>query len=302
MPRPLLEEALIALESWPAEVSVMQEGPYGNCCWLVESSGQKESFVLRRYHDRATLADLEYEHAVLRHLAAEGWVVPEPTGQLIQLAGWWWVPTRFIPGRAVSDETGDQRRRRGRGLARLHVSLRRLSQLGQRAGWRAQHEAVTVHADIDWDSSLAAFGRVHGELADWARAAMHFSRQQLVAIGAHELPTLIVHGDFHEGNVHYDDAGLSGVLDFGLTHLDSRPYELAIARTHRSPEVIEAFRQESAECGWPLSDLEEECLLPMRSAFRVDMVAWQLDHGRRVGVYDIRMIEIQLSKTSVPRL
>jgi hypothetical protein len=36
---------------------------------------------------------------------------------------------------------------------------------------------------------------------------------------------------------------------------------------------------------------------PVSRAFRVDMAAWQMDHGRRTGLYDLAMIERQLSKT-----
>ena len=299
MPTELIEEALANFGSWPAQVTALQVKTYGNCCWLVEPS-RGEAFVLRRYHDEASEEDLAYEHSVLRFLSARGWVVPEPVGDLIRLDRWWWVPTRLIPGDTVQPETVDQRARRGRDLARLHHSLRELD-LGQRPGWRSQHTALTVHTDIDWESSLATFTRSNPELAEWAAKAADAARVELRSLGAEDLPTLVIHGDFHELNVHYGPDGLSGVLDFGLSHLDSRPQELAIARTHRSPEVIDAFREESERLGWPLSDLEEACIVPIRSAFRIDMVAWQLHHGERVGSYDTRWIESQLSKTSTPR-
>ena len=296
----LLAEVLTTLGLWPADVEVMQEGAYGNCCWLVRAP-QREPVVLRRYHDAATPEDLSYEHAVMSYLASEGWVVPEAVGELVWFDRWWWVPTRFIPGNVIRGETTEQRVRRGRDLARLHLSLRGMPDLGQRPGWRAQHTATTVHADIDWNSALTTFAASHPELAEWAAVAAVAARQELQALGAAELPTLVVHGDFHELNVHYDERGLAGVLDFGLTHVDSRPYELAIARTHRTPEVIGGFREESARCGWPLTELEESCIEPIRSAFRVDMVAWAFVHGERVGSYDLRSIESQLSKTSTPR-
>lgn len=298
--RELLADVLTAMGSWPADIQVLQEGDHGNCCWLV-SRQESEPFVLRRYDDRATVQDLTYEHTVMRRLGAEGWVVPVPVGEMVRLERWWWVATRFVPGQAIRTETIEQRRRRGKDLARLHSSLRALSDMGQRPGWRAQHTSPTVHTSIDWKAVLQAFAGVHPELADWATAAEGDSCRKLLELGATDLPTLVVHGDFHELNVHYDGRGLTGVIDFGLTHVDSRPYELAIARTHRSPEVIGAFREESARLGWPLSDLEEACIEPIRSAFRVDMVAWALDHGARVGEYDLPMIESQLSKTSTPR-
>lgn len=62
---------------------------------------------------------------------------------------------------------------------------------------------------------------------------------------------MVVHGEFHEQNVHYEHRRLAGVIDSGLTHLDSRPYELAIARTYRAPGTIAAYRGELARSGCP---------------------------------------------------
>jgi aminoglycoside phosphotransferase (APT) family kinase protein len=134
-------------------------------------------------------------------------------------------------------------------------------------------------------------------LGSWAHAAATQARDALGAIGARDLPVIVVHGDFHEPNVHYEHGHLAGVVDFALTHLDSRPYELAIARTYRAPEIADAYRAELARLGWPLSELEVAALGPVSRAFRVDMAAWQMDHGRRTGRYDLAMIERQLSKT-----
>jgi homoserine kinase type II len=110
----------------------------------------------------------------------------------------------------------------------------------------------------------------------------------------------LIHGDFAEWNVHYDDRGdLAGVVDFGLAHVDSRPYELAMARTYRAPEVIDAYRRELIEQGWPMTHLEEAAIPLLHRAFRVDMVAWELDHGHRTGNIDLPMIERQLARTGV---
>jgi len=111
---------------------------------------------------------------------------------------------------------------------------------------------------------------------------------------------MVVHGDFAEWNVHHDRGRLAGVIDFGLTHLDSRPYELAIARTYRSPETMAAYRAELVRHHWPLSELEEAALEPVNRAFRVGMTAWQLDHGLRTGEVNLAMIERQLSRTGTP--
>jgi Ser/Thr protein kinase RdoA (MazF antagonist) len=292
-----LADVLDAMGVGPGRVTTLKDVPFENGSWLVEPQGGPP-FVMRRYHDRATREELAYEHAVLLHLAQLGWVVPHPLGDLLEHDGRWYCPTRFVPGEAVRDEDPDQRRRRGRDLALLHVALRELGdKVGQRPGWRPQHTGTTVHVDIDWDACLHRFAQVSTRLADWAARAGDETQALLLAIGASELGVTLVHGDFAQWNVHYESGRLAGVVDFGLAHLDSRPYELAIARTWRSPETIESYRSELASSGWPLTDLEEAAIDPINRAFRVDMVAWQLDHGGRTGGYNLTMIERQLSMT-----
>jgi homoserine kinase type II len=195
-------------------------------------------------------------------------------------------------------KSSGQRRRRGRDLARLHIALRGLGErIGQRPGWQPQHAGVTVHTEIDWAACVRGLTEASPRLGSWAAAAAAQASDVLAAIGASELPVTVVHGDFAEWNVHYAEDHLAGIIDFGLTHLDSRPYELAIARTYRSPETTDAYRAELAAGGWPFSELEDAAIEPINRAFRVDMAAWQMDHGRRTGDFDLAMIERQLSRT-----
>src|SRR5271165_1644834 len=245
----------------PRRVVVLKDVPQQNASWLIETPGA-ECLVLRRYHAGATPPDLAYEHTVLRYLTTAGWAVPEPVGDLIRDAGSWFCLTRYVPGGAISRETAEQRRRRGRDLARLHVALRGLNaRIGQRPGWRPQHTGVTPHARTDWQACVRGLTQVSPRLGSWASAAAAQTRNTLAAIGAGELPLTVVHGDFAAWNVHYQHGRLAGVIDFGLTHLDTRPYELAIARTDRSPETMDAYRAELARNGWPLTELEQAAVV-----------------------------------------
>ncbi len=72
--------------------------------------------------------------------------------------------------------------------------------------------------------------------------------------------------------------------------MDTRPYELAIARAYRAPEMADAYRAELAACGWPLSELEEAAMGPVYRAFRVGMAAAEMDDGLVTGNYDLAMI------------
>lgn len=91
----------------------------------------------------------------------------------------------------------------------------------------------------------------------------------------------------------------AGVIDFGLAHLDSRPYELAIARTYRALEAAAAYRAELARAGWPLSALEEAAVIPVYRAFRLGVAAWQVSDGLAAGRLDLAAVERQLSLTGV---
>ncbi len=284
----------------PRKVALLKDAPLQNGNWLVETTGGQR-LVLRRYNASSTQQDLRYEHWVLDHLASAGWPVPTAVSEAVYWHGCWWCLTRYVPGEAVETEDAGQRRRRGRDLARLHLALRGLDdRIGQRPGWRAQHEAVTMPATNDWEACVRGLASVSPRLASWAQAAAAQTHACLAAIGAGDLPVLVVHGDFAEWNVHYEHGRLAGVIDFQLTHVDSRPYELAIARTHRAPEAIDAYRAELATSGWPLSDLEEAAIVPVYRAFRVGMAAAEMAGGRVTGRYDLAMIERQLSRTGAP--
>jgi Ser/Thr protein kinase RdoA (MazF antagonist) len=281
----------------PQGIVVLKDMPMANASWLAETLAGRR-VVLRRYHDLSTADDLAFEHAVLRHLAAAGWVVPEPVGKPCENGGLTYCLTRYVPGKAVLAETIAQRRRRGSDLAMLHLALRDLGErLGQRPGWRAQHAGVGVHTALDWDACTGALTAISPRLGSWLMAAAAGTGADLAAIGADGLPLNVVHGDFAEWNVHYERGRLAGVIDFGLTHLDSRPYELAIARTYRAPEVTETYRAEVARLGWPLSDLEEAAIGPVYRAFRVDIAAWEVDYGMRTGDFDLAAIERHLART-----
>jgi Ser/Thr protein kinase RdoA (MazF antagonist) len=298
MPANEPDRVLGLLGARPGRVVMLADVPGGNANWLVETVGG-ERCVLRGYHRETTRAELAYEHAVLGHLAGLGWVVPAPLGEPVRWRDRWYCLTRYVPGDGTRAEDARQRGRRGRDLARLHVALRGLGErIGQRPGWRAQHTAVTVRDACPWEQRVRGLASVSPRLAAWARAAAGQAQQALAALGADELPVMVVHGDFAAWNVHYDRERLAGVIDFALTHVDSRPYELAIARAYRAPEMLDAYRAELAACGWPLSELEEAAVTPVYHAFRVDMAAAEMKDGLVTGDYDLAMIERQLSRTA----
>jgi Ser/Thr protein kinase RdoA (MazF antagonist) len=277
----------------------LSDVPDGNANWLI--SGDSGLLVLRRHHGEATLAGLAWEHAVLRHLAAAGWAVPEPVGELAEHQGHWYGLTRHVPGQPVRPEGRGEQVQRGQVLARLHLALRELGErIGPRPGWQPQHRHTTVLTGLDWNESVLALAAASPRLAQWASAAAARAGDALDAAGAGALPVTVVHGDFTERNVHYTGGRLTGVIDFELAHLDSRPFELAMARTYRAREAAAAYRAELARLGWPLSPLEEAATGPVYQAVRVGLAAWPMEQGRRTGRFNLDAIERQLTRSGIP--
>src|ERR1700722_2696001 len=70
----------------PESIRTLKDVPGENASWLIAMAAGHR-VVLRRYHASATVADLGYEHAVLRYLGQAGWVVPQPLTSLTEHDG-----------------------------------------------------------------------------------------------------------------------------------------------------------------------------------------------------------------------
>lgn len=293
-------EILDRLGTAPARTRAIpaNHGPDGNANWHVwPQTGER--CVLRRYYAGATAEDLSYEHTILTHLSGQGWCVPEPLAAPVREGDRWYCLTRYVPGRCRTRETPAQRKQRGADLARLHVALRPLAErLGQRPTWHPLHGGVPVMTVADWPAGLDALATEHPALAEWATVAMASTADEFAAVGATELTLL--HGDFMaEENVHYNGARLAGVIDFGVAHLGSRPYDLVSARCYRAPELRTGYVDELRRLGWPWTEAEEQAIVPVYRAFHLGMVAWQLLASTRTGRFDTATIESQLARTGV---
>jgi homoserine kinase type II len=110
-----------------------------------------------------------------------------------------------------------------------------------------------------------------------------------------------VHGDFASWNLHFEEGSLAGVIDFDLTHRDSRAWEFVLARVHEAPGLIDGYQRTATELGIPLARDELAAIGPLQSVFRVNMVMAELWTGQRTGAFDLRMIERELRLTGTPQ-
>ena len=271
----------------------------GNGNWLGWTD-KGECLVLRRYHMLHTEESLAYESKVLHHLTAKGWSVPTPIAGPIRYDERLWAATRFVPGKPHAAETPEQVEERGTLLARLHADLRELEP-APREGFFVACDLDAMGAFQDWGPGVAALRTERPDLADWADAAMAEAKELVAERNLRELPRIVVHGDFAEWNLHFTDDRLSGIIDFDLTHGDSRSWEFVIALVHRSPGLLTGYQRTATELGIPLTEEEIAAIEPLQRVFRVNMVMADLWSGPRAGGFNLPNIEHQLGLTKTPK-
>ena len=258
--------------------------------WHLWTSDGKHH-ILRRYHVLRTEEDLTYEDQVLDHLTVRGWCVPARVAGPIQYDGRLWAVTRFVPGQPHQDETAAQQAERGEVLARLHADLRDLD-LGTRPGFFQAADLDAMGEFQGWDRGVDLLRDQRPDLADRAAQAMDGAKELVREYDLLGLPQTIVHGDFASWNLHFDgDDRLAGVIDFDLCHLDSRVWELVIARVQ--PDLLAGYQRAAVE---PLTEHELTAIEPLRVVFRVLMVMAELWNGRQAGRFDEVMIDRQLAQ------
>lgn len=228
-------------------------------------------WVLRRHAAVRTPLAVAYEHAVLRAAADAGWTVPVPRAvrQPVLVDGRLYSLYEYVAGRPPAD-TLPSRRRRGVLLARLHATLQPLTaRLGQRDGFDTIHPWFA--SPDDWRDGISRLSSTYPALAERAVAACARVTAELDQVDARALRCLVLHGDFTPWNLR-GHQGRTAVLDFDLTHVGSRAWELAIARVQRFPETLVAFRQEAARLGAPLTEHEEAAIAPLYRALKIEMI------------------------------
>jgi Ser/Thr protein kinase RdoA (MazF antagonist) len=233
------------LSSWaivPDDVSPISAN--GNCHWRVRRG--RDGFVLRLYRRGQSDSSIQYELDILNRLRSRGWPVAAAVGDTVRHSGFVFALFPLLPGSPHEAETADQRRRRGRILAELHLELGAMTDARQRPAWkRADEVAHSIEADRLRPSALAGPIALHLERV----------RDRLDAAGASSFPVTIVHGDFIGQNLHFQEDELSGVLDFDSVHLDLRAADVACARRSTQDEVVRGYLEIV-----PLTDAELGCL------------------------------------------
>ena len=202
------------------------------------------TFALRRCVPETTAEIAAWEHALLERVRPS---VPEVVAPLAALGGATFVEDEgrvislwpLVEGRAVDRRDSGDRLAAGRILGRLHTALSEVRHTGARPGYPALAEA-DWHENRWWSWSgvdLESLGTTEmpmdiGEGVDLRifDRAVEEVPLALRALNNDAFPRMLIHGDFHEGNLLIgDDGEVAAVLDWDECRLDWRAWDVANA-------------------------------------------------------------------------
>ena len=287
------DEACSALAAFGVTAQKMSPIAAGrmNRHWLVETGDGR--LVLRRYTPARSVTAIEWEHRLIAFTARRGWPVAEamPVSSGVTFAT---IDSKhfalfpFLPGEPAPRESVPARRIKGRLLARLHDDLATFPQDGQRDGFGRVWELdlfVQPATGETFNGLLARFGRDYPEAARAVRTQRYRNLRELSRLGYGDLPWAIVHDDFHTDNLLFQDAALTGLLDFDSARWDSRAFDIAasLSLDCLAPPAFDAIEPRFAEAflsGYaghhPLDPVEAELLVPLIRAWQLALVALRL--------------------------
>ena len=233
------QEVLAQYDIGEVEALAPAGGTAGKC-W--RATTRAAAYFLRRRGPRTSSeAALAFDHGLRRHLLAQGVPTAAP---LATTSGETWVRTEegvfelypFVPGRAYGD-TPQELEATARALARFHGAARSYPRRGSYTPVPKQFALAAPEvggtARID-DPGLVrnAFRRIaQGEpaMAYALRAAEALAEEDGPETYA-ALPQELTHGDYHPGNLRYDEAGeVAGIFDLDWACEHTRARDLADA-------------------------------------------------------------------------
>jgi aminoglycoside phosphotransferase (APT) family kinase protein len=219
--------------------------------WLVERDGKP--FVLRGYA-RESIESVEYELEVLRRLGQQGWPVPEPVQEATEFLGRLWCLFTLLPGESQPEQSADERRARGRLLARLHEATASLVSMGQRTGFRKANELVSDPRLLE---AIRNYERVRPYAGHVMRWHLDKASEMFNGLVLDDAETIVLHGDFAPWNMLFAGGRVSGIIDFEATHLNHRVSDFALSWRGYQDEVVEGYDQVH-----PLNALDWQLLIP----------------------------------------
>ena len=300
-------EALAALPAWSVggDISFPRPGSGTANASLVVRTETGEYFFKRRNPRYAASGQLAYDHSVMVALAEAG--VPAPVAVLTDDGERWHMHEGSVyelyflvegephdPGRLAQIEAA------GELLARMHVALVDAETEGEKPGARLFAPGPS-HDGLLW-----ALGRAREQGRRDADETIAYLLDAVAGVAADlpddvywSLPTTIVHGDYHPGNLLFAGDEVAGVFDFDWVSQQPRMTDIAdglmfFAGVRSQPVDVSDIRSltQAMRFDWPrmtrfmrgylrVSDLEADELAALPAFIRARWLYVRVDAMQR---------------------
>jgi homoserine kinase type II len=223
-----------------------------NTSYAVETlkNVQRRRLFVRRYRRGVGQEEILFEHSVLSHVARDPGCPVAPAyrtreGQTFlhivrergDPQGAYYAVFDFLPGEDRYTWVGPrctrtELRNAGALLARFHRAARTVTPQGHRAEPKI-YDLLRV-IDTMWASSASrskgtTFDRYLERNYGLVRKSIAGTMAALSQPAARSLPEVIIHCDYHPGNLKFEGEEITGLVDFDWSKLDLRAFDVALA-------------------------------------------------------------------------
>jgi homoserine kinase type II len=204
--------------------------------------GRCGRYFLRRYRTGILRDEIRFEHALIHHLSAQGGcpiarVHATRRGEtVVEHNGAFYAVFDYLPGQdrytwVRPRCTLHELRAAGRLLAQFHSDVATFRAPGHREEPRILRLFNIIARE--WERACRqpaedAFLRYVHDHADVVRRSLAETAQALRR-SAGGLPMVIVHADYHPGNLKFQGEEISGLVDFDWAKVDLRAFDVALA-------------------------------------------------------------------------
>lgn len=225
------------------------ERGYININYLIETmkAGRKSKYFLRRYKSGIQETEIEFEHSIINHISAQGFslvarVIETRQGDtyLIRfeddllifyavfeyLEGedkYTWIDPKCSPSE-LSNAAAI--------LARLHGAVVDLKPKGRRIEPKILELLPQIADRIQQGPGLSKGTEFDSYLLEHSPLILRnckITQQKLISEGAAGWPQLVIHSDYHPGNLKFEGVEVVGLCDFDSSKIDFRCFDVALA-------------------------------------------------------------------------
>jgi homoserine kinase type II len=288
-----------------------------NTSFFIETvkSNTRRKYFLRRYKRGVGREEILFEHSLIDHIVRQGACPvarvhptrqgatfvhgPDPGGDP---EGAYYAIFDFLPGEDRYTWVGPRCTRNelhhaGRLLAAFHDAVSTLTPQGK----RAEPKIVDLLEGIGalWAEGLqktkgTVFDACLAEHFDLVRRSIAEARTALQTPDAQRMPEVIIHLDYHPGNLKFEGEEITGLVDFDWAKVDLRAFDVALAlwyfcvsweghadgrlRLGEARTFLMAYQDRllAKSVLPPLSALEIACLPDLLNASNLYVVYWTI--------------------------